>query len=107
MWCASGNRGRLPTVALAFALAAEQSWNGNGCGQSRDVQRAKCAVECRAGLSDVDAVALQEDILFSGRTEEMRITLISSIDQLGYFLDEYVLQPIGIKQRLMQLQRFF
>ena len=45
-------------------------------------------------------------ILFSGRTEEIRITLISSIDQLGYFLDEYVLQPIGIKQRLMQLQRF-
>src|SRR5437762_4766657 len=31
----------------------------------------------------------------------------SSIDQLGYFLDEYVLQPIGIKQRLMQLQRLF
>ena len=48
-----------------------------------------------------------QDILFSGRTEEIRITLISSIDQLGYFLDEYVLQPIGIKQRLMQLQRFF
>src|SRR6476661_8410712 len=45
--------------------------------------------------------------LFSGRTEEIRITLISSIDQLGYFLDEYVLQPIGIKQRLMQLQRLF
>jgi hypothetical protein len=26
-----------------------------------------------------------------------------SIDQLGHFLDEYVLQPIGIKQRPMQL----
>ena len=50
---------------------------------------------------------LQQTKLFSGRTEEIRITLISSIDQLGYFLDEYVLQPIGIKQRLMQLQRFF
>src|SRR6478609_1381911 len=45
--------------------------------------------------------------LFSGRTEEIRITLISSIDQLSYFLDEHLLQPIGIKQRLMQLQRFF
>src|SRR6476469_1061343 len=45
--------------------------------------------------------------LFSGRTEEIRITLISSIGQLGYFLDEYVLQPIGIKQSLMQLQRLF
>src|SRR4029077_5424614 len=49
----------------------------------------------------------EEDILFSGRTEEIRITLMSSIDQLSYFLDEYFLQPIGIKQRLMQLQRFF
>ena len=59
------------------------------------------------GSSDVDAVSAAADILFSGRTEEIRITLISSIDQLGYFLDEYVLQPIGIKQRLMQLQRLF
>jgi hypothetical protein len=48
MWCASDNRHRLPIVALAFALAAEQSWNGNGCGQSRDVQRAKSAVEYRS-----------------------------------------------------------
>jgi hypothetical protein len=60
MWCASGNRRRLPTVALAFALAAEQSLNRTGCGQSRDVQRAKCAVECRAGSSDVDAAALRK-----------------------------------------------
>jgi len=60
MWYASGNRRRLPTVALAFALAAEQSWNGNGCGQSRDVQQAKCAVECRGGSSDVDAVSVQQ-----------------------------------------------
>src|SRR5439155_23875484 len=58
--CASGNRRRLPNVALAFALAAEQSWNGNGCGQSRDVQLAKRAVECRTGLPDVDAAALRK-----------------------------------------------
>ena len=28
------------------------------------------------------------------------------MDQLGYFVDEYVLQPIGIKQRLMQSRGF-
>src|SRR6266404_2690974 len=46
-------------------------------------------------------------VLFSGRTEETTTTLISSMSQLGYFLNKYVLQSIRIKQSLMQLQRFF
>ena len=60
-----------------------------------------------APVHQMSMQSTEEEILFSGRTEEMRITLISSIDQPGYFLDEYVLQPIGIKQRLMQLHRLF
>jgi hypothetical protein len=46
--CASGNRCHLPIVALMFALAAEEPWSENGPGQSRDIQREKCAVECRS-----------------------------------------------------------
>jgi hypothetical protein len=70
MWYASDNRCPLPIAALAFALAAEQSWNGSGRGQSRDVRQAKCAVECRAGSSDADAVALKKTCFSQGELKK-------------------------------------